>query len=120
MIEAIRVGWKFEATRSFIQIFFAIIVMFSYAFYMVQHTGSYVKLVLCVAVFAYIFIHLKAFSLYNELKEVLYGSETMNEFMNTYDEFVKRKDYIRLKSTARFVFIFSVIELVLFIIILTK
>lgn len=116
MLEAIRVGWKLEATRSFIQLYFAVIVMFSYAFFMVQHTGSYFKLVVCAALFGYIFIHLRAFAIYNDLKEVLYGSETMNEFMNTYDEFVKRKDFIKLKSTARFVFIFAMVDFVFFVI----
>lgn len=114
MIEAIRVGWRLEATRSFIQLYFSVIVMFSYAFFMAQHTGSYFKLVLCAALFGYIFINLRALSIYNDLKEVLYGSETMNEFMNTYEEFVKRKDYIKLKSTARFVFILAVVEFVFF------
>lgn len=52
MLEAIRVGWKLEATRSFIQLYFAVIVMFSYAFFMVQHTGSYFKLVVCAALLA--------------------------------------------------------------------
>lgn len=116
MIEAIRVGWKLEAVRSFIQIYFAVIVMFSYAFFVAQHTGSYFKLILCAALFGYIFINLRAMSIYNDLKEVLYGSQTMNEFINTYEEFVKRKDYIKLKSTARFVFIFAMVELVFFMI----
>jgi hypothetical protein len=116
MLEAIVVGWRLEASRSFIQLYFAIIVMFSYAFFVAQHSGSYFKLVLCVALYAYVFINLKAMTIYNDFKEVLYGSETMNEFINTYEAFVKRKDYIKFKSTARFVFIFAIVEFVFFMI----
>lgn len=116
MIKSILVGWKIEATRSFIQLYFAVLVMFSYAFFTVQHTGSYFKLILCAMIFGYVFIHLKAFKIYNDLKDVIYGSESMNEFVNTYEEFVKRKDYLKLKSTARFIFIFAVVEFIFFMI----
>lgn len=116
MIEAITTGWKLEATRSFIQLYFSSFIMFSYAFFMVQHSGSYFKLVLYVVLYSYIFINLKAFKIYSDLKKVIYDSSTMNDFVNTYESFIKRKDYIKLKSTARFIFIFSIVEFVFFMI----
>lgn len=116
MLEAIIVGWRLEVSRSFIQLYFAILVMFSYAFFVAQHSGSYFKLILCVALYSYVFIHLKAMTIYNDFKEVLYGSQTMHEFINTYEAFTKRKDYIKFKSTARFVFIFAIVEFFFFMI----
>jgi len=115
MLESILVGWKIEATRAFIKLYFSVIVMFTYAFFMVQHSGSYAKLVLYAVLFGYIFIQLKAFQIYNDLRRVIYEAETMNEFVNTYEHFVKRKDFKKLQSTVRFVFIFAIFDSVLFL-----
>lgn len=115
MIESIIVGWKIEATRAFIKLYFSVIVMFTYAFFMVQHSGSYTNLVIYTILFGYIFIQLKALQIYNDLCRIIHEAETMNEFVNTYEHFVKRKDYKKLKSTVRFVFIFAIFDSVLFL-----
>jgi hypothetical protein len=98
MFNSIATGLKMDVPRSFILLFFSILVMSVYAVFTLVTTSNPIRLFIYIPVFIYFLHYLKAWKLYKDFKTILNTSDSMSSFSNDYENYIKRDDYIKFRK----------------------
>lgn len=107
---------EIDVPRSFFVLYASVTVMLIYAGFDVLMESSYALLYFYIPLIVIPLYFLKANSLLNDFKNILYNSNSMNEFQKAYAKYIERNDYLKFRMFVFFLFGWASTDLVRMII----